>query len=288
MKEFVYAEPTTVAEAVRSLSEYGDGAKALAGGTDLLKRMLRREVQPQCLVSLARIDSLKDLVCHASNGLRIGAGVTIRTMESNEDVATHYPMLRAVAEGFGTAQVRSVGTVAGNLCNASPAAEFAPPLLALGAGVTIFGPRGERQVALEAFFTGPGTTILEAGELVRQFVVPPPRQGGTTAWCRHRTREMLDVSIVSVAVWLHVDKGVCQDVRIALGAAAPTPIRAYQAEKVLIGKRGDEECIAQVGQAAMMESNPLSDFRASADYRRALVAVCTRRALRTALDSAIA
>ncbi len=178
--------------------------------------------------------------------------------------------------------IRNVGTVGGNLCHASPAADTAPALIALGARVKIVGPAGERTCALEDFFTGPGQTVLQSGEILAEILVPamPPRT--KSVYLKHAVRGAADLAIVGVAVIATLEDERLRSVKIVLGAVAPRPIRARMAEKLLEGKELDESLIEDAAQAASDESRPITDVRASVDYRKEMVKVFTRWALEKA------
>ena len=181
--------------------------------------------------------------------------------------------------------IRNVGTIGGNLCNAAPSADTAPALIGLGARVKILGSEGERIVALEDFFTGPGTTILKTAELLVEIQVPVLAVNTKAVYLKHSMRGAIDLAIVGVAAVIAMDGELCQDARVVLGAVAPTPIRAKQAEEVLRGKRIDDALIEKAAQAASAESRPITDVRSSAEYRREMIKVFTRRAVREAIAS---
>lgn len=277
MKRFAYFEPATLAEAAALLS---GGAQALAGGTDLLVELKEQLRSAERVVNIKKIRGLGGLSYDARAGLRIGALATAREVEISPIVLEKYPSLAQAARELGSIQVRNRATIVGNLCRASPSADTAPPLIADGAVAKIHGLEGERTVALEEFFTGPGKTVLAAGELVTEIVVPPPAPGTGKVYLKHGRRKAMELATVGVAVTLN------SDIRIVLGAVAPTPIRARDAEALLRGKDLDDALIEQAAEAAMREARPISNVRASAEYRREMVKVLTRRALAQALRAA--
>jgi carbon-monoxide dehydrogenase medium subunit len=279
MKEFLYFGPTTLKEATSLLSQYADGAVPLAGGTDLIRKMRKGTLQPQAVVCIKNIAEMKTLFFEPSSGLHIGGGATIREVEHFEAVHKYYPALIEVTRRFGTPQVRAVGTIAGNLCNASPAGDYAPLLLALGANLIITGSNGDREMPLTGFFAGKGQNTLQKDELLKEIIIPAPMKGERVGWERHTTREMLEVAIVGVAVWLRINNGICQAARVGLGSVAPVPIRGYHCEQALTGKPLTSESMQQAAEAVLEDIQPISDFRASADYRKDLVQVYLKRVL---------
>jgi carbon-monoxide dehydrogenase medium subunit len=198
-------------------------------------------------------------------------------------------LLASAARKVGSPQIRNWGTIGGNLCNASPAADTAPPLLVLEAEVVLVGPRGERHLPLESFFIGPGLTALAPDEILKEILIPEAPGPSGWAYLKLGRRKSLDLALASVAVWLTADPRarVCHRARMALGAVAPTPMRAKETEKFLEGKTLDERVILESGEKAAMECGPISDIRASAEYRREMVKVLVQRAIKKSLGEAI-
>jgi carbon-monoxide dehydrogenase medium subunit len=285
MKRFDYFEPTTLDEAVSLLLHYNGKANVMAGGTDLLVEIKEQLRAPDYVVNIKKIPGLRELSYDKQTGLRFGALVTTREIETHPLVREKYPCLAQAVSELGSIQVRHRATVAGNICRASPSADTPPPLIAAGAVVRLYGPAGERVVLLEDFFTGPGKTVLQQGELVVEFTVPPPPLRTGQVYLKHGRRRAMELATVGVAVALTRAGEVCQEVRIVLGAVAPTPMRARQAEAVLRGQRIDERLIEMAAETAMAESKPISDVRASAEYRREMVRVLIGRAIRQALEN---
>ncbi len=284
MRKFAYEVPQSVREASEILQHWGPDARVLAGGTDLLVQIKEGEWVPPCIVSLHRLDDLSGIQANG-NGLWVGARTTMMQIVKSPEMQSY----RALLEGagvVGSIQIRNTATIGGNVCNAAPSADTAPGLIVLGAEAVISGP-GERTVPVEAFFTGPGKTVLQAGELLTGLRLPalPPRSG--SAYLRHTPRAWMDIAVVGVASYVQLDEeGRCADVRIALGAVAPTPIRAPQAEAILRGEFPKPEAIEAAAQQAAKEARPITDLRGSAEYRRYLVGVLTRRTLQMALERA--
>ena len=287
MQHFEYMAPGTIKEAIAALQGKGE-ATVLAGGTDILLGMKDRVRTPEVVVDIKRIPGFGELRFDPRTGLLIGPAVTMRQIERSSLVRRHYPAIAQGAEVVGSVQIRNRATLVGNTCNAAPSADTAPGLLVLGARVRIAGPRGRRSLLLENFFTGPGQTALRPGELVTGIQVPPPAPRTGSAYMRHTTRGAMDLAAAGVAVALTLAPrtGVCQDVRIALGAVAPTPRRARKAEQVLQDQSITPALIAAAAAAALEEAQPISDVRASAAYRRELTRVLTGRMVAAALEDA--
>lgn len=282
MKNFDYFAPTSVSEAVQLLRQHEGKAKVLAGGTDLFLRMGRRVVLPEVVVDLKRIAELAHLRYSPQDGLHIGATVTHGEVVDHPAVQQHYGALATAANWVGSPQTRHRGTVVGNLCNASPAADTAPALLSYAAMVTIVGPDGQREVPLEAFFQGPGQTVLGPAEIVTAVRLPAPPERCGWGFAR-RTRTAIDIALVSACAVVQRHNGVCGDVRLSLGAVAPTPLRATRAEAVLTGQRPTAALLAEASRVAAEEARPISDVRCSAAYRKDMVAVLSKRCLESAL-----
>jgi carbon-monoxide dehydrogenase medium subunit len=287
VRRFDLAMPESVDDCVKTLVGRPAGAKLLAGGTDLLPQMKNGMLKPAWVVDLSRVAELQKLAVEGGE-LHIGAAVTARTLELDKRVTGRYA---SIAEGgalLGSVQVRNLATVGGNLCNAAPSADMAPPLIALDAVAVIAGPKGRRRVPLAEFFTGARRTVLGADELLVELVVPDPgaRSGGQ--YLRHTPRRELDIAVVGVASQLTLADGKCAKARIALAAVAPTPVRATTAEQALQGQALTPELIERAAGLAVDAAHPIADQRGSIAFRRHLVRVLTRRTLTTALARASA
>jgi len=284
LPKFEYLRPKTIQEACSLLSQYGDKARVMAGGTDLLVKMKDRAVTPQYLIGLSGIPNL-DYIEADAEGLRIGALATIKSIIDSSVIQERFRLLADAASKMATVQVRNMGTVGGNLCNAAPSADSAPPLICLGAKAKLVGLKGERVIALEEFFTGPGETVLKAGEILTEVQVPnqPAHTGGAY---QKISRVAVDLAVVGVAalVTLEGKNGLCSEARITLGAVAPTPIRAKRAEGVLKGKKIEDGLVEEAGRVASEEARPITDVRGSVYHRTEMVRVLTKRAIRQALE----
>ena len=286
MRRFEVALPEDLDECLRFLADRGPESKLLAGGTDLLPQMKNGVTTPKHVIDLTGVARVHLLESEAKAGLRIGSAVPARQVELDARVRNGYAAIADAAALIGSVQVRNLASVGGNLCNAAPSADMAPPLLALEAQAVIAGPKGERRVPLSDFFAGVRKTVLGPDELLVEIVTPPPgpRSGGS--YIRHTPRRELDIAVVGVASQVTLSNGVCAKARIALAAVAPTPIRATAAEAALEGKALTPELIDRAAELAVQSARPISDQRGSADFRRHLVRVLTRRTLTAALARA--
>jgi carbon-monoxide dehydrogenase medium subunit len=283
LPKFEYHEPTTLEEACQIMSELGHGAKPLAGGTDLIVNMKKKIVSPGHLVSLSMIDDLKKI--DASNGLlKIGACLTAAELAESKEIRETLTALSRGAESLGSPLIRNLATIGGNLISARPAADLPPALIAYGAKVALKNSSGERLVSLEDLFLGPGETLIGPNEILTEIHVDSPPPSAGAAYIKLGVREALEISLVNVAAFISMDRdGSIQEARIVLGSVAPTPIRATSAEQILTGEKPSETLFSRAGEAASNDSKPIDDFRASAEYKRAMVEVLTQRALNQAL-----
>jgi carbon-monoxide dehydrogenase medium subunit len=293
MIRFDYHEPRSLDEAIALLNQHGAEAALLAGGTALLIDMKHGERRPGHVISLWRVPGLEGVqASHPLNSpnplLRIGALTIISDLA---DAVTDHPAWNGLLEAawmLGGRQVQNMATVGGNICKASPGADMVPPLLCLDAQLRLVGPDGERTTPLDGFLTGPDQTAIRPAEVLTEINVPPapPRTGA--AFLKVMRRHAVDCSIVAVAarVSLAGDSQTCVEARIALGAAAPNPFRARQAESLLTGQKIESTRVREAARQAREGSHPISDVRASADYRRMLVETLVERAVLKAAERA--
>ena len=284
LPRFEYLAPKTVDEAIHLLSRHGREAKPIAGGTDLVLKMKRREELPRYVLGLKNIPGLDTIEHNDGQGLRFGPLVTIHAMETSRMVREKFPILSQAASTIGSAQIRNLGTVVGNLCNALPSADMIPSLIVLGARVKIAGKKTEKDIPVEEFLAGPGQTVLAHDELVVEVQVPcpPPHSGGV--YIKHAPREAMDLAIIGVATLITLDEGMCSQVKICLGNVGPTQIRAIKAEDILKGKPFSAELVRQASEMASEEARPRSSIRSSAEYRKEMVRTLTARALNQARE----
>ncbi|MBI2854551.1 MAG: xanthine dehydrogenase family protein subunit M [Chloroflexi bacterium] len=280
---FKYLTPNTIPQAMALLARHKTRATVMAGGTDLVVKMRSRAIDPAYVVDLSNIPGLDFIDFNPRDGLNIGALASIRALETSTLVGKQYPVLQSAAHQLASPAIRNMATLGGNLCNASPSADMAPGLIALAAKARIAGPEGETFMPLEEFFSGPGKTALKAGQVLVGIQVPASQASMQAVYLKH-ARSSIELAVVGVAagVILDSDGRSCKDVRIVLGAVAPTPMRARKAEAALLGKKLDDKAIVEAAEIAAGEARPISDVRASADYRTEMVRVFTGRALRVA------
>lgn len=278
--------PKTLSEALSLLRKHNGAARAIAGGTDLLPKMKRREIAPNYLIDLKGIAGLHFIKYDKEKGLRIGAATTLNEILESSVVRKRYPILTEAVSQMASAQIRNMGTITGNLCNAVPSADSAPPLIALGAKLKLVGPKKARTVLVEDFFKGPDKTVLGPVELVAEIQIPPSRSGEFGTYLKHTLRREMDLAVVGVAAYLSLDskRNVCKDVKIVMGAVAPVPMRAKEGEEILRGKPIDRDLIESAAKIASEEAEPIDDIRSSADHRREMVKVLTKRAVQQCLE----
>ena len=288
MRRFDYFAPQSLDEAVALLKERGDGAKLLAGGTDLLVQMKEAGLHPSTVVSLHALPELRGVEFDEAQGLRVGAATDMAAVEAFPAVRERFSALADGAAIVGSVQTRNMATLGGNIANAAPSADTTPPLVVLDAVAEVVGPAGTRRLPVGELFVGPGRTVLAPEEIVAAFHLPtPPRRTGSV-YQRHTPRKIMDIAVVGVGIRLTLaSKGdAIREARICLGAVAPTVIRAPEAEEALTGRPPSEELFAQAAELAQAAARPISDLRGSAEFRRYLVGVITKRCLGIALERA--
>jgi carbon-monoxide dehydrogenase medium subunit len=278
-------QPTSLREASAIVKEKGPGGRFLAGGTDLVIAVKEKGLSPSYVVDLKRISGLSGIREEADGSLTIGALTTMREVETSPIVRKRYPFLAQSAAEVGSVQIQNRATIGGNMANATPSADVAPALLALEAKAKIAGLNGERVVELEKFFRGPGQTVMNPEEILTEIMIPLSHPSLRGEYIKFSPREMMDLAYVGVAVALVLNgnQRLCDQARIALGAVSPTPMRARRAESLLEGQILTEELAERAGTEASRECKPISDVRSSADYRREMVRVNTKRALLNAV-----
>ena len=281
MLPFELHSPTTVAEALNLLAQYGEDARPIAGGTALVLLMDQRLVRPDHLISLSGIKELTQI--SASNGsLRIGSGVRHRVLEANRDVKSGWPLLAETYHRVATVRIRNMATVGGGLAHADPSQDPPATLIALNAKVQATSKSGQREIPVEDLFTGYYETVLAPGEIITGVEIPRPARPLKTAYIKFLPRTADDYPTVAVSVALDVDGNVCRDARIALNAVAPTPIRAKAAEDVVRGQTMSLDLFRAAAATVPPIVDPTSDHRGSANYKRRMTEVFVRRALEQA------
>lgn len=284
MRDFDYYSPRCLDEAL-SLLDSRQGAKLLAGGTDLIVQMKEGRVRPSAVIDVKEIPELNRLNLTEGGALFVGAAVPLARIVGSGQVREISPMLFEACSLVGSMQLRNRATMGGNICNAAPSADTAPPLLTLCARAIVAGAGGSRPVPMADFFIGPGKTVLGEKEILVGIEVPSPGGRCGDSYLRHIPRNEMDIAVVGVASFLSFERdGVCREARIALGAVAPTPMRSARAESVLSGRPLTDETIEEAAYEASEDARPISDVRGSAPYRKEIVRVLTRRTIRVASE----
>lgn len=284
LPKFEYLAPKTLDEASNLYAELGSGAKVMAGGTDTIPPMRDGAFRPDYLIDLKNIPGLDALTYDEKEGLKIGCLTKLFDIQTSALVREKNPSIAQAAKYIASTQVRNKGTMAGNICNASPSCDTGPILIAQNAQIHVHSIQEDRVIPAGEFFKGVKKTALLPGEIVTGITIPPLAQDEHAAYIKHSVRKAMDLAIVGVAAWLKMDGSKCVDARIVLGAVATTPVRAPSAEKELIGHILSDEVISRAAVAAMDDCNPISDVRASAEYRHDMVRIFVKRAVKKALE----
>jgi len=274
-----------VPETLALLNKYGRKAKVLAGGTDLIPEMKWGEHKPDYVIALSRISGLDNIEYDEKSGLKLGAMCKIAQIEKSDVIKKNYPLLSQAASVLASMEIRNRGTVGGNLCTAAPSADMPPSLLALEAKAVIASNDRERVLPLEEFFSGPKKTILNHDEILVRLEVPSMKPKSAGEYVKFGRRRAMEIAMIGVAALLTVDpeENQCIDAKLALATAAPTPIRAKEAEKKLTGKKLKADIIKEAAQMASKAASPRTSWRTTEEYRRDLIPVLVRRAIQTAL-----
>ncbi len=301
MKEWEYLKPKTIVEAIALLNQHGEKAALIAGGTDIIVMAKQKRRVPEILVSLRNIPGLDAI--EDDGMLRLGPMVTHRAIEKSELIRKEFSCLADAVDALGSIQIRNVATIGGNICTAAPSADTACPLLVLDAQLKLVGTHSERTIPISRFFTGPGQTVLSQVEVLTEIRIPRPLPNTGSSYWKHQRRLALDLPILGVAVLLSLDKAavtcsdllctaspistvlhrleeeelVCKEIRIALGVAAPTPMRAWKAENLLRGKKISDELLDEASEVAVSEAQPRDSIRGEAWYRRDMIRVLVKR-----------
>lgn len=281
-----YHAPSSVAEAVKLAAGTTGITRFLSGGTDVLVQLRAGMVTPDDLIDLKKIPGLHDITKTADGGWRIGATVSGAEMRRHAALCADWP---GVVEGMnlvGSTQVQGRATLAGNLCNGSPAADSVPGMVAAGARVVVTGPNGTREVAVEDIPAGPGRTKLQPGEMIEAVLLPPRGTQGGDAYLRFIPRTEMDIAVVGVGISLTLDGDKVVSARVALGAVAPTVLLVDAAAKAIIGTTLDEAALAALATAVRAAATPISDKRGTAEFRKEVVGVLAGRAARIAYERA--
>ncbi len=282
---FDYIKVNSLLEASRIAKEKGNQGVIMAGGTDVILLLKEKAIQADTVIDIKGIGGLEDIKFVEGEGMKIGALARLFDIQTSEVVKEKIPALADAAHYVASAQIRRKGTMVGNICNASPSADTASILLAMNAKVKIFNDGNEKEIAIGDFFKGVKRTALEKGDIVTGIEVPELKKGEGSAYFKHAVRKAMDLAIVGVAAWVKMDGSKVADCRIAMGGVGVTPLRAKNAEAILIGNEITEELLEKAGVAASEECSPISDVRASAEYRRDMIRVYTKRAVKKAIET---
>ncbi|MFH0897343.1 MAG: xanthine dehydrogenase family protein subunit M [Candidatus Bathyarchaeota archaeon] len=292
VKPFEYFEPRSIKEAISLLEKYGEDAKVIAGGTDLVPQLKEREIEPKYLIDIKGINDL-DHIKDDEGNLRIGAVTTHSVLENSSIIMNKATALAEAVKGIGTVQIRNLGTIGGNLVNASPCADTAPPLVVLEASLNVVGPLKERLVPIGDFFISVNKTVLQKNELLTEIQIPRLPQNSRSAFIKIGRRVGFDLAISSAAVMVTMDGAICKDIRIALGSCAPIPLRVRKAEDFLRGKRLEEKVFEEASEIVAKEISPGLLGRisprgfsraGSAEYRIEVSKVLVKNAIKTAVS----
>ena len=285
MRDFFFHTPTTLQEAFALLEEHGENARPIAGGTALIVLMKQSLVGADHLVSLHRVPGLSGIRAEA-DGLHIGALTRHREVETSSLVKQRWPLLADVYRHVATVRIRNVATVGGGLAHADPAQDPPPGLIVLDARVKLTSRTGERVIPITDLFTDYYETSIRPGELLTEVIVPPVPAGARSVYLKFLPRTADDYATVAVAALAEVQDGTCSRLKVALGAAGPTPVHATAVEQALSGQRISAESVRRAAEAVAGQVDPLDDFRGSSGYKRDMAVVFTRRAVERVLGLA--
>ena len=284
VQEFEYLAPKTLDEALSLLDNYKDkSARILAGGTDLLVKMKTIDLKTDYLINIKNIPELNFI--DTADGLKIGAAVSLSYIERIDKVKERYPALYEGIKSMAAIAVRNMGTIAGNICNASPAADTVPPLIAYGAEVKLVSKRGERTVLVEDFITGVGKTVIEADEIISQVNIPEINKNSGSAFSK-KSRVKADIAKINLAVYLEKEGNICKDCKIVLGSVAVKAIRVKEAESLLKGQTVNASRIDEAAEKASEEIKPIDDIRSSVEYRTDVARVMVEDTIKVAWERA--
>lgn len=288
MQAFDYARVNSVDEAVALLAEKNGSARILSGGTDLLVALREGRLSTELVVDIKQVPELSEMTYDAANGLVLGAAVSCQRMYDDAEVAEAFPGLMDAAHLIGGVQIQGRASLGGNLCNASPAADGIPALIAHSAVCTVAGANGQREIPVEEFCIAPGRTVLEKGEFLVNMRMPAPKKGFGAAYLRFIPRNEMDIAVVGVgaSVQLSADGKTFERARVALAAVAPRPLFVPEAGDALAGRPVNDESIARAAELAQAAATPISDMRGTAEFRKHIVGVLTRRTLAQAVERA--
>lgn len=282
---FDYTRATSLEEASKLAAEKGDKAVLMAGGTDVILLIHAKAIPAELVIDIKEIPGLDEIKYVEGEGMHIGALAKLFDIQSSPVVEEKMPALCDAARYVASPQIRRKGTMAGNICNASPSADTASILVAMKAVVKVYNVKGEKEIPIDEFFKGVKMTVLEPGDVVTEIFIPELKKGEGSAYFKHSVRKAMDLAIIGVGSKITMDGSKITDARICMGGVGITPLRAKNAEKILIGNEITDELLEQAGVAASEECSPISDVRASAEYRKDMVRVYTKRAVKKAVET---
>ncbi len=285
MNDIKFISPETIEEAVNAFKNSTGTKKILAGGTDLLVQMRSGITKPDTIIDIKNIDDVTKIT-EKKGSFTVGSAVSGAMLEENINFGLSWPGVLEALRLIGSEQIQGRASLGGNLCNASPAGDSVPALIASGAKVTLNGPEGTRELMVEEINSGPGKTNLKEGEIVTNFVFPPKKKKSADAYLRMTPRTEMDIAVVGCAVNITIENDKCIEARVALGAVAPTAILVKEASEALIGSNFEDEVIEKAAKACEKACNPIDDKRGTVSYRKKVSGVLFKRALKVALDRA--
>lgn len=282
---FDYVKARSLEEASSLAKEKDAKTVIMAGGTDVILLLKEKVIQSETVIDIKGIEGLEGIEFTEGQGMKIGALTKLFDIQTSELVKSKMPAVADAAHYVASAQIRRKGTMVGNICNASPSADTAPILLAMKAKVKVQNGSETREISIDDFFKGVKKTVLEPGDIVTEIEIPELKKNEGSAYFKHSVRKAMDLAIVGVGCWIKMDGSTVADCRITMGGVGITPLRAYKAEQLLIGKEVTDDILEQVGVAASQECSPISDVRASAEYRVDMIRVYTKRAIKKAIET---
>ena len=282
---FDYVKVSSLEEASKLAAEKGDKAVLMAGGTDVILLIHEKAIPADTVIDIKGIPGLDEIKYVEGEGMRIGALVKLYDIQNSDIVKEKMPALSDASRYVASPQIRRKGTMVGNICNASPSADTASILVAMNAVVKVYNAEGEKEIPIDEFFKGVKKTALVPGDIVTGIFIPELNKGEGSAYFKHSVRKAMDLAIIGVGVKIKMDGDKIADARVCMGGVAVTPLRAKNAEQILIGNEITDELLEKAGEAASQECSPISDVRASAEYRTDMVRVYTKRAVRKAVET---
>ncbi len=282
---FNYEKVSSLEEASKLAAQKGDKAVIMAGGTDVILLIHQKAIPADTVIDIKGIPGLDEIKYVDGEGMRIGALVKLYDIQNSEIVKEKMPAVSDAARYVASPQIRRKGTMVGNICNASPSADTASILVAMGAVVKVYNANGSKDIPIDDFFKGVKKTALVPGDIVTGLFIPELKKGEGSAYFKHSVRKAMDLAIIGVAAKITMDGAKIADARICMGGVGITPLRAKNAESILIGKEITDELLEEAGVAASKECKPISDVRASAEYRTDMVRVYTKRAVKKAVET---